>query len=146
VAPGAGAATLRLLALEVVRGRSTHIKSHKPRPAPGPDPSSTTGYGAAMPTLRSLRDKLLGAISKGEVVFDPDEVVEAGSVGTTQGPIVVARLDEIGIRATTLDHRVGGDAMNARTKIMVQRRDYQRAAAFIAEFTREYPSRNVIDY
>ena len=99
-----------------------------------------------MSILKSLRDKFLGAISKGEVEVDPDEVVEAGSVGTTQGPIVVTQLDEIGIRATTLDHRVGGDAMNARTKIMVQRRDYERAAAFINEFTREYPSRNNLDY
>ena len=99
-----------------------------------------------MSILKSLRDKFLGAISKGEVEVDPDEVIEAGSVGTTQGPIVVTQLDEIGIRATTLDHRVGGDAMNARTKIMVQRRDYERAAALINEFTREYPSRNNLDY
>ena len=99
-----------------------------------------------MSILKSLRDRVFGAISKGEVDLDPDEVVEAGSVGTTQGPIVVAQLDEIGIRATTLDHRVGGNAMGARTKVMVLRRDYERAAAFIDEFTREYPSRNIIDY
>jgi hypothetical protein len=99
-----------------------------------------------MPILKSLRDRFVGAISKGEVELDPNEVVQAGSVGTTQGPIVVGKLDELGIRATTLDHRVGGDAMGARTKVMVVRRDYERAAAFIAEFTREYPSRNVIDY
>lgn len=96
-----------------------------------------------MSILKSLRDRFAGAISKGAVEVDPDEVVHAGSVGTTQGPIVVAKLDEIGIRATTLDHRVGGDAMGARTKVMVQRRDYERASAFIDEFTREYPSRNL---
>lgn len=99
-----------------------------------------------MSILKSLRDRLVRAISKGEVDLDPDEVVEAGSVGTTQGPTVVAQLDEMGIRATTLDHRVGGNLMAARTKVMVLRRDYERAAAFIDEFTREYPSRNDIDY
>ncbi len=99
-----------------------------------------------MSILKSFRDWFVRAISKGEVDLDPDEVVEAGSVGTTQGPIVVARLDELGIRATTLDHRVGGNMMDARTKVMVLRRDYERAAAFINEFTREYPSRNIIDY
>ena len=111
-----------------------------------PDPSSGRRYRSPMSILKSLRDKFLGAISKGDVEIDPDEVVQAGSVGSTQGPIVVAKLDEIGIRATMLDHRVGGNAMGARTKIMVQRRDHERAAAFIAEFTREYPSRSVIDY
>jgi hypothetical protein len=99
-----------------------------------------------MSFLTSLRDRLLRAMSKGEVDVDPDEVVEAGTVGTTQGPIVVTRLDELGIRATTLDHRVGGDAMGARTKVMVLRRDYERAAAFISDFNREYPSRNVMEY
>ena len=99
-----------------------------------------------MSILKSLRDRFVAAISKGEVEPDPDEVVQAGSVGTTQGPIVVAKLDELGIRATTLDHRVGGEGMNARTKVMVVRRDYDRAAAFISEFVREYPSRDVVEY
>ena len=36
--------------------------------------------------------------------------------------------------------------MGARTKVMVLRRDHERAAAFIDEFTREYPSRNILDY
>ena len=99
-----------------------------------------------MSILKSLRDRFIGAISTGEVEVDPDEVVEAGSVGTKQGPMVVAQLDEIGIRATTLDHRLGGNEMGARTKVMVLRRDDERAAAFIDEFTREYPSRNILDY
>lgn len=98
-----------------------------------------------MSIFKALRDRIAGG-SKGELEDDPDEVVQAGSVGTTQGPTVLARLDEMGIRATALDHRIGGDAMGARTKVMVLRRDYERAAAFIEEFTREYPSRNVIDY
>jgi hypothetical protein len=127
------------------RFKSKQPWTHHDRTRRGERPVDTS-YRSVMSILKSLRDRFVRAISKGEVELDPDEVVQAGSVGSTQGPIVVAKLDELGIRATTLDHRVGGDAMGARTKVMVLRRDHERAAAFIAEFTREYPSRNVIDY
>jgi hypothetical protein len=97
-----------------------------------------------MSILKSLRDRLFGGTSTSEE-SDPDEVVEAGSVGYAQGPMVVSRLGDIGIRATTLDQRRGGIAMVPRSKVVVLGRDRDRASQLIDEFVRENPSRD-IDY
>jgi len=96
-----------------------------------------------MSFLKSVRDRFVAAISRGgpEPEGNPDDVVEAGRVGFSQGPMVVDRLGELGIKANVVESTTVRQ-LPGHSRVMVLRRDQARAAEFIDRYSREFPAQD----
>jgi len=71
-------------------------------------------------------------LSRGEPPdLDPDELVEVGVVHLHEGPMLISRLHDAGIEATGIEAYDIATSVRNRMRIMVRRRDFERAAPVV---------------
>jgi hypothetical protein len=86
--------------------------------------------------MRSPREWFYDMLSRGEPpVVDDDEIVEAGFVNLPEGPMVMARIHEAGIRAESADTRVNPYIAASMTRIVCRAGDLQRVQQIIDDVT-----------
>jgi hypothetical protein len=86
--------------------------------------------------MPSLRRWFWNLLNHGEAPpVDPDEVVEAGYVRLTTGPIVLVRLQDAGIPASSAETRQNVYHGPAMARIFCRTRDLEQAQRIIDEVT-----------
>jgi len=73
-------------------------------------------------------------LSRGEPPdLDPDELVDVGVVHLHEGPLLIAQLKGEGIEATGIESYDVATTVRNRMRILVRRRDVERASSVINE-------------
>jgi hypothetical protein len=98
-----------------------------------PSHSFQSGHAVA---VRSPRKWFYDLLSKGEPPrVNENDIVEAGYVSLTEGPMVMARLHEAGLRAASAETRVNPYVSASMTRIMCRAGDLQAARRVIDDVT-----------
>ena len=86
--------------------------------------------------MRSPRQWFYDLMSKGEPPrVDDDEIVEAGVVGLTEGPLVMGRIHEAGIHAESAETRVNPYSATSRVRILCRAADLPQVVPIIQDVT-----------